>query len=56
MHWARDALEANDIVQARRSTGAREVVKVKSLTTDEIRLNEALAEAGIRRSRPISPS
>ena len=29
------------------ATGEREVVKVKSLTTDEIRLNEALAAAGI---------
>ena len=29
-----------------RATGAGEVVKVKSLTTDEIRLNEALAAAG----------
>ena len=48
MHWARDALEANEIVTGLvRSTGEREVVKVKSLTTDEIRLNEALAEAGI---------
>ncbi len=48
VHWARDALEANEIVTGLvRSTGEREVVKVKSLTTDEIRLNEALAEAGI---------
>ena len=29
------------------ATGEREVVKVKSLTTDEIRLNDALAAAGI---------
>lgn len=47
-HWARDAAEANrlitDLVQA---TGSREVVKVKSLTTDEIKLNAALAQAGI---------
>ena len=48
VHWARDALEANEIVTGVvRRTGEREVVKVKSLTTDEIRLNEALAEAGI---------
>ena len=48
VHWARDAAEANAIV-ARIATGhgAREVVKVKSLTTDEIGLNEALAEHGI---------
>ena len=49
VHWARDAQEANEIVVALvRRTGAHEVVKVKSLTTDEIGLNVALAEAGIQ--------
>ena len=49
VHWARDADEANAIVAGLvRATGADEVVKVKSLTTDEIRLNEALADAGVR--------
>src|SRR5215831_3348709 len=44
VHWARDAAEANRIIIAQvQATGAREVVKVKSLTTDEIRMNEALA-------------
>ncbi len=48
VHWARDALDANGIVTAIvLATGAREVVKVKSLTTDEIGLNTALAAAGI---------
>ena len=48
VHWARDALEANEIVTGLvRAAGADEVVKVKSLTTDEIRLNEALGAAGI---------
>jgi L-lactate dehydrogenase complex protein LldF len=48
VHWARDADEANGIaVEIARSHGANEVVKVKSLTTDEIRLNDALAAAGI---------
>jgi L-lactate dehydrogenase complex protein LldF len=48
VHWARDAAEAGAIVAAVvRETGAREAVKVKSLTTDEIRLNESLAAAGI---------
>ena len=48
MHWARDAAEANAIVaEVARGHGATEVVKVKSLTTDEIRLNDALAEAGV---------
>jgi L-lactate dehydrogenase complex protein LldF len=48
VHWARDATEANAIVTALvRATGADEVVKVKSMATQEIGLNEALAEAGI---------
>jgi L-lactate dehydrogenase complex protein LldF len=49
VHWARDAAEANEIVTALvRAEGADEVVKVKSLATDEIQLNEALEAAGIR--------
>jgi L-lactate dehydrogenase complex protein LldF len=49
VHWARDATEANRIVtQLVRSHDAHEVVKVKSNTTDEIGLNDALAAAGIR--------
>ncbi len=48
MHWARDAAEANELVTGLvRDAGADEVVKVKSLTTDEIRLDEALAAAGV---------
>lgn len=48
VYWARDAAEANAIVTALvRAEGAGEVVKVKSLTTDEIKLNDALAVAGI---------
>jgi L-lactate dehydrogenase complex protein LldF len=48
VHWARDAVEANRIVaDLVRATGADEVVKVKSMATQEIGLNEALAEAGI---------
>jgi L-lactate dehydrogenase complex protein LldF len=48
VHWARDANEANRIVTGLvRGTGADEVVKVKSIVTDEIGLNEALAGAGI---------
>ena len=48
VHWARDAAEANAVVvEVARAHGAREVVKVKSLTTDEIGLNDALAAAGI---------
>ena len=48
VHWARDGAEANAIVASvARSHGAREVVKVKSIATDEIGLNDALAEQGI---------
>jgi L-lactate dehydrogenase complex protein LldF len=49
VHWARDAAEANAIVAGiARDHGADEVVKVKSLTTDETGLDEALAAQGIR--------
>ncbi|RFU42952.1 lactate utilization protein [Actinomadura logoneensis] len=48
VHWAADAAEANRIViDLVRATGETEVVKVKSMATQEIDLNEALAEAGI---------
>jgi len=48
VHWARDGAEANAIVaRLVREAGAREVIKVKSLTTDEIDLNAGLARAGI---------
>ena len=48
VHWARDAAEANAIVvEVARAHGVDEIVKMKSLTTDEIGLNGALAEAGI---------
>jgi L-lactate dehydrogenase complex protein LldF len=48
VHWARNAAEANAVVaEVARRHGATEVVKVKSLTTDEIRLNDALADEGV---------
>jgi L-lactate dehydrogenase complex protein LldF len=48
VHWARDANEANDIVVGLvKSTNATEVVKVKSMVTQEIGLNEALESAGV---------
>jgi len=53
VHWARDADEANRIVtELITAAGSeddlvRQVVKVKSMATQEIGLNEALAEAGI---------
>lgn len=49
VHWARDASEANaivgELVARHRPT---EVLKVKSLTTEEIGLNAALAKVGAR--------
>ncbi len=49
MHWARDGAEANAIVAGvARAHGSDEVIKVKSLATDEIGLNDALALRGIR--------
>jgi len=48
VHWARDAQEANALIaQIVEQHHAREVIKVKSLTTDELGLNRALAEHGI---------
>jgi len=48
VHWARDAAEANQIIAGIvTGHGAKEVVKIKSLTTDEIGLNEALGRAGV---------
>ena len=48
VHWARDAAEANAIItRLVQQAGSDEVVKVKSLTTDEIGMNEALSAAGI---------
>src|SRR3954447_2763031 len=49
VHWARDAAEANAIVAGLvRDVGATDVIKVKSMATDEIGLNDALAAEGIR--------
>ena len=46
-HWAADAAEANRIVgDLVAATGSREVVKVKSIATDEIHLNGALEARG----------
>ena len=48
VHWARDAAEACQVVAGvARSHGLDEVVKVKSIATDEIGLNEGLAAAGV---------
>ncbi|MFF4946795.1 MULTISPECIES: lactate utilization protein B [Streptomyces] len=48
VHWARDAAEANAIVtRLVRATGSDEVIKVKSMATQEIGLNEHLESVGI---------
>ncbi|MDN4517172.1 LutB/LldF family L-lactate oxidation iron-sulfur protein [Mycolicibacterium austroafricanum] len=48
VHWARDADEANRIItDLVRATGSDEVVKVKSMATQEIGLNEHLESVGI---------
>ncbi|HLI60744.1 MAG TPA: LutB/LldF family L-lactate oxidation iron-sulfur protein [Solirubrobacteraceae bacterium] len=48
VHWARDGEECNRIVGGLiAARGATEVVKAKSLTTEEIGLNEALQARGV---------
>ncbi|MGM1058611.1 lactate utilization protein B [Saccharothrix sp. Mg75] len=48
VHWARDADEANRIVtDLVLATGTSEVIKVKSMATAEIGLNEALEAVGV---------
>jgi L-lactate dehydrogenase complex protein LldF len=48
VHWAANASEANAVVlRILRETAAREVIKIKSMTTAEIGLNEFLAQHGI---------
>jgi L-lactate dehydrogenase complex protein LldF len=48
VHWARDADEANSIIVGLvKAQQAKEVIKVKTMTSDEIRLNAALEAAGI---------
>ncbi|MEV6105651.1 LutB/LldF family L-lactate oxidation iron-sulfur protein [Streptomyces sp. NPDC051940] len=48
VHWARDADEANAIVAGLvAATGSREVIKVKSMATQETGLNEHLESQGI---------
>jgi L-lactate dehydrogenase complex protein LldF len=48
VHWARNAAEARDIiVKVAQTHGATRAIKIKSMTTDEIELNPALAAAGI---------
>ena len=49
VHWAQDAAEARQIIVGLvKATGSPSVIKIKSMTTDEIELNPALSAAGIR--------
>ncbi|OON79190.1 lactate utilization protein B [Streptomyces tsukubensis] len=49
VHWARDGVEANEIVtRLVKRTGSEEVIKVKSMATQEIGLNEHLEAQGIK--------
>lgn len=49
VHWARDAAEAAQIVTwLVQQEQATEVIKIKTMTSEEIRLNDALKAAGIR--------
>lgn len=48
VHWARTPEEASEVVaQVARAHGVDEVVKVKSMATQEVELNEYLAAQGI---------
>ncbi len=48
VHWAADADEANRIVVGiLQANGEHDVIKVKTMTSDEIQLNSALEAAGI---------
>lgn len=49
VHWARDAQEANQIILSLiRQKGVDEVVKVKSMATQEINMNEYLEKHGVK--------
>ncbi len=49
VHWAADAREACEaVLGVARECGARQVVKAKSMVSEEIELNHALEAAGIR--------
>ena len=49
VHWAADAAEARRIIAGLlRDEGAKEVIKIKSMTTSEIQLNPALEAEGVK--------
>ena len=48
VHWAADAAEAREIIlRLAKERGAKKITKGKSMISEEINLNEALAQAGI---------
>jgi L-lactate dehydrogenase complex protein LldF len=48
VHWAKDGEEARRIIVGLvKASGSDEVIKIKSMTTEEIQLNSALEAAGI---------
>jgi len=50
VHWARDAAEAREIVIGLvQASGSKEVIKIKSMTTEEIGLNRMQAFTHTRR-------
>ncbi len=49
VHWARDGVEAGEIVRGiGLQNGAKTVVKAKSMATEEIHLNHILEQAGLK--------
>lgn len=49
VHWARDGVEANALMVAiAREHGVKTAVKSKSMASEEIHLNDAMQDAGIR--------
>jgi L-lactate dehydrogenase complex protein LldF len=49
VHWARDAEEARQIIVSLvKASGSDEVIKIKSMTTEEIQLNAALEAVGVQ--------
>jgi L-lactate dehydrogenase complex protein LldF len=49
VHWATDAAAAREtVLRLVAAAGAREVIKIKSMTTEEIQLNRALEAVGVK--------
>ena len=49
VHWAKEAIDVNRIVvEIARRTNVQKVVKVKSMASEEVHLNDALGSAGMK--------